>query len=596
MGSEMCIRDSIYIPMEERVNPLQLLIDEFESEETRVRVNAIRRLPIIAAVLGESSQAKGQILGFLDNVLASDENDEVLFGMAESLLSLSRYFKLKMVFIIEKLVCVEETVVRQKAVECYIALVKYLKKSEIREVLIPNVKKLAESDLFTTKISAINIMTDIYPACSEDDKKIIRNKLNQLFGEDSLMVRRVLASKMGTLCNFMSKSTVLSELINSFKTLTNDDSANVRILTIESLVDLAKNLNDEENKTHMIPIIITLTSDKSWRVKFNLAKHFPRIAKAVGREVTDSLVPIFSSLLRDPEGEVRISAVKALSTFVHLLKMERVNSILAYLQTLAKDTVELVRVNVAIVLQHILKMKLGQVSISIKDSVGGRIHSILKEIIMDENLEVKIEGMKIMEAWSGFVSSSDLKAIVNEILVYMEPSTQWRLRLAVVDSLMKIACKYKDSSLFSKNFKDIFLLGIKDKSHSVRQHTISFISPLSAFLDDNFLLTFLAVEMLQILEEDKKYSYQIRISSIYGIGMMHKEMKDEGTIVQLIVNQIIPLLDHKVVNIRQVAVKVLKEMLVRSKKKNLKESIKKGFKELLSKETDAEVRYLAKLM
>ena len=582
--------------MEERVNPLQLLIDEFESEETRVRVNAIRRLPIIAAVLGESSQAKGQILGFLDNVLASDENDEVLFGMAESLLSLSRYFKLKMVFIIEKLVCVEETVVRQKAVECYIALVKYLKKSEIREVLIPNVKKLAESDLFTTKISAINIMTDIYPACSEDDKKIIRNKLNQLFGEDSLMVRRVLASKMGTLCNFMSKSTVLSELINSFKTLTNDDSANVRILTIESLVDLAKNLNDEENKTHMIPIIITLTSDKSWRVKFNLAKHFPRIAKAVGREVTDSLVPIFSSLLRDPEGEVRISAVKALSTFVHLLKMERVNSILAYLQTLAKDTVELVRVNVAIVLQHILKMKLGQVSISIKDSVGGRIHSILKEIIMDENLEVKIEGMKIMEAWSGFVSSSDLKAIVNEILVYMEPSTQWRLRLAVVDSLMKIACKYKDSSLFSKNFKDIFLLGIKDKSHSVRQHTISFISPLSAFLDDNFLLTFLAVEMLQILEEDKKYSYQIRISSIYGIGMMHKEMKDEGTIVQLIVNQIIPLLDHKVVNIRQVAVKVLKEMLVRSKKKNLKESIKKGFKELLSKETDAEVRYLAKLM
>ena len=582
--------------MEERVNPLQLLIDEFESEETRVRVNAIRRLPIIAAVLGESSQAKGQILGFLDNVLATDENDEVLFGMAESLLSLSRYFKLKMVFIIEKLVCVEETVVRQKAVECYIALVKYLKKSEIREVLIPNVKKLAESDLFTTKISAINIMTDIYPACSEDDKKIIRNKLNQLFGEDSLMVRRVLASKMGTLCNFMSKSTVLSELINSFKTLTNDDSANVRILTIESLVDLAKNLNDEENKTHMIPIIITLTSDKSWRVKFNLAKHFPRISKAVGREVTDSLVPIFSSLLRDPEGEVRISAVKALSKFVNLLKMERINSILAYLQTLAKDTVDLVRVNVAIVLQHILKMKLGTVSVSVKDSIGGRIHSILKEVIMDENLEVKIEGMKILEDWASFISSSDIKPLVKEILVYMEPITKWRLRLAVIDSIMKIACKYKDSSLFSKNFKDVFLLGIKDKSHAVRQHTITFISPLSAFLDDNFLLTFLAVEMLQILEEDKKYSYQIRISSIYGIGMMHQEMKDEGSITQLIINQILPLLEHKVVNIRQVAVKVLKDIASRSKKKNLKETIRKGFKQLLTKETDVEVRYLAENM
>ena len=444
--------------MEERVNPLQLLMDEFESEETRVRVNAIRRLPIIAAVLGESSQAKGQIIGLLDNILNSDENDEVLFGMAESLHSLSRYFKLKMVFIIEKLVCVEETVVRQKAVECYIALVKYLKKSDIREVLIPNVKKLAESDKFTTKISAINIMTDIYPACSDEDKKIIRNKLNQLFGEDSLMVRRVLASKMGTLCNFMSKSTVLSELINSFKTLTNDDSANVRILTIGSLVDLAKNLNDEENKTHMIPIIITLTSDKSWRVKFNLAKHFPRISKAVGREVTDSLVPIFSSLLRDPEGEVRISAVKALAKFVNLLKSERINSILAYLQTLAKDPNDLVRVNVAIVIQNILKMKLPPISISSKDSLGGRIHSILKEVIIDENLEVKIEGMKILHDWAKFISPKDMKPIVKDIKIYMEPQTKWRLRYEVIDSLMIVACQYKDSSLFAKIFKDIFIL------------------------------------------------------------------------------------------------------------------------------------------
>jgi len=579
--------------MEERVNPLQLLMDEFESEETQVRVNAIRRLPIIAAVLGESSQAKGQILGFLDNVLNSDENDEVLYGMAESLLNLSRYFKLKMIFIIEKLVCVEETVVRQKAVECYIALVKYLKKSEIREVLIPNVKKLAESNKFTTKISAIHIMTEIYPACSEDDKKIIRNKLNTLFSEDSLMVRRVLASKMGTLCNFMSKSTVLSELIKSFKTLTNDDSANVRILTIESLVDLAKNLNDEENKTHMIPIIITLTSDKSWRVKYSLAKNFSNISKAVGREVTDSLVPIFSSLLRDPEGEVRISAVKALSKFIHMLKPERVGSILAYLQTLAKDNVNLVRVSVAVVLQNILKMKLPNINISVKDSIGGRIHSILKELVVDEDLEVKIEGMIILKKWGSFVKIEYLKEIIKEVGLYLTNETSWRLRNAVIDSLMELACFYKETNLFTKHFKDVFISGLRDKAYTVRENTIEYIKKLSTFLDDNYLVTYLGVEMLQTIDDPKKYNYQLRISSIYGIGIIHETVKDEGQIAQLIKHQILPLTNDNLMNIRYVAVKVLKSIAKRTKKKDLKESIRKSFKELLINETDKEIKFIA---
>ena len=581
--------------MEERVNPLQLLMDEFESEQTEVRVNAIRRLPIIAAVLGESSQAKGQILGFLDNVLSQDENDEVLYGMAESLLNLSRYFKLKMIFIIEKLVCVEETVVRDKAVECYISLVKYLKKSEIREVLIPNIKKLAESNKFTTKISAIHIMTEIYPACSEDDKKIIRNKLNTLFSEDSLMVRRVLASKMGTLCNYMSKSTVLSELIKSFKTLTNDDSANVRILTIESLVDLAKNLNDEENKTHMIPIIITLTSDKSWRVKHSLAKNFSNISKAVGREVTDSLVPIFSSLLRDPEGEVRISAVKALADFIQMLKPERVNSILAYLHTLSKDNVHLVRVSVAQVLQNILNMKLSSINISIKDSIGGRIHSVLKELIFDEDLEVKIEGMHILGKWGNYVKFEDLKDVIKEVQGYLDKVPSWRLRNAIIHSLLDLSCVYSQMSIFSKHFKDIFVFGIRDNACVVRQNTITYITKLSKFLNDNYLLTYLGVEMLQVIDDPNKFSYQKRISSIYGMGILHRTMKDKGPVNQLIMNQILPLLENQLRNVRYVTVKVLKDIYNMTKEKDIKEAIRKKFKELLINENDKEIIFIAHL-
>ena len=119
-------------------------------------------------------------------------------------------------------------------------------------------RKLSESNSLTTKISAIDVMTEMYPLCADEEKKIIRSRFNVLFGEDSLMVRRVLASKLGTLCGFMGRPLVVTELIKSFKLLSNDDSAKVRIITINSLVKLADCLSEEENKNHMIPIIIKL--------------------------------------------------------------------------------------------------------------------------------------------------------------------------------------------------------------------------------------------------------------------------------------------------------------------------------------------------
>ena len=116
------------------------------------------------------------------------------------------------------------------------------------------------------------------------------------------------------------------------KTLALDDSDSVRIICIESLVDLAHVLNDDENKSYLIPIIIQLTGDKSWKVKLHLAKYFANLAKALGKDISEnSLFSIFSTLLRDLENEVRIEAVKSLKKFVELITEDKLMGILAYL-------------------------------------------------------------------------------------------------------------------------------------------------------------------------------------------------------------------------------------------------------------------------
>jgi len=46
---------------------------------------------------------------------------------------------------------------------------------------------------------------------------------------------------------------------------------------LDSLKQIARLLNKEENKTHTLPIIIAGTEDKSWKIRLALAKNFAKV-------------------------------------------------------------------------------------------------------------------------------------------------------------------------------------------------------------------------------------------------------------------------------------------------------------------------------
>jgi len=46
---------------------------------------------------------------------------------------------------------------------------------------------------------------------------------------------------------------------------------------LNSLKQIAKLLNKDENKTHTLPIIIGATEDKSWKIRLALAKNFAAV-------------------------------------------------------------------------------------------------------------------------------------------------------------------------------------------------------------------------------------------------------------------------------------------------------------------------------
>ena len=137
-----------------------------------------------------------------------------------------------------------------------------------------------------------------------------------------------------------------------------------------------------------MPLIIQAAEDKSWRVRLCLSKNFTDIAVSFGKEVTDmSLIQTFSNLLKDPEVDVKIEAVKSLSEFVKIISPERISYLLPQVTALGKDPLSIVRASVGGIIKGMVQ------SIS-KDQAYQNVQPLIKDLMKDDSQEVRKGGIE----------------------------------------------------------------------------------------------------------------------------------------------------------------------------------------------------------
>lgn len=339
-------------------------------------------------------------------------------------------------------------------------------------------------------------------------------------------------------------------------------------------------------------MIIKLTNDKSWRVKHHLAKNFSLISRAVGKDVSDSLIPVFAKLLRDSEKEVRLQAVRSLAGFVSLLKVEKLGSILGNLETLASDHVPLIRAAAAEVLGSMIQIKSLKNMLGAKENMGKRVHTIIKSLVLDENIEVQLEAYKVVRQY-GVYGNHDMPEIQNSLKTVLESHSSWRLRAAALDTLMHLAVLSKDQKNFEKNYKKTFSAGLRDEAERVRALACGYIPKLATFMEDGYVVTTFGVDLLTIISDSSKFSYQVRISALYGFGHLYGSLGKKDQADQLILAQILPLHKDPLANVRMVALKVLRDIFDVIKKPDVKEEIKKVVMEVRANEKDPETLHIA---
>ncbi|AQL02361.1 Serine/threonine-protein phosphatase 2A 65 kDa regulatory subunit A beta isoform [Zea mays] len=308
--------------IDEPLYPIAVLIDELKNEDIQLRLNSIRRLSTIARALGEERTRK-ELIPFLSE--NNDDEDEVLLAMAEELGVFIPYVggvEHAHVLLppLETLCTVEETCVRDKAVESLCRIGAQMKETDIVDWFIPVVKRLAAGEWFTARVSSCGLFHIAYPSALDQLKTELRTIYGQLCQDDMPMVRRAAASNLGKFAATVEQNHLKTEIMSIFDDLT-QDVAGIISCSLSFLFEIT---------------VCELSSDSSQHVRSALASVIMGMAPVLGKDATmEQLLPIFLSLLKDEFPDVRLNIIS---------KLDQVNQVIGIdflSQTLLPAIVEL---------------------------------------------------------------------------------------------------------------------------------------------------------------------------------------------------------------------------------------------------------------
>ncbi|CAG8663258.1 18260_t:CDS:2, partial [Racocetra fulgida] len=321
---------------EDSLYPIAVLLDELRADDVNFRLNAIRRLSTIALALGVQ-RTRDELIPFLDESI--DDEDEVLLALAEELGNFCEYVGGKehahiILGPLENLAAVEETLVREKAVESLTKIAVVLSQQQIEEYYIPLIKRLGTGDWFTSRTSACGLYAAGYQSATPSSQEELRLMFKALAQDDTPMVRRAAAANLGKFAKKIPKEHVILDIIPLFSKLAEDEQDSVRLLTVEDLVaiaEIAKAVGDEVTRENLVMAFVNLlkdneaevrtaasgqvpdlVTDTSQHVRASLATQISGLAPILGKEaylLSQNLLPAIVELAEDKQWRVRLAII-----------------------------------------------------------------------------------------------------------------------------------------------------------------------------------------------------------------------------------------------------------------------------------------------
>ncbi|GBB86608.1 hypothetical protein RclHR1_00130049 [Rhizophagus clarus] len=581
MNTDIDNEDSLY--------PIAVLLDELRADDVNFRLNAIKRLSTIALALGVQ-RTRDELVPFLDESI--DDEDEVLLALAEELGNFVEYVGGKdhahiILGPLENLAAVEETLVREKAVESLTKIAIVLSQQQIEEYYIPLIKRLGSGDWFTSRTSACGLYAAAYQTATPSSQDELRSMFKQLCQDDTPMVRRAAAANLGKFAKKIPKEQVVLDIIPLFSKLAQDEQDSVRLLTVEDLVAIAEILTKEESKTYLLQTLRSMVSDKSWRVRYMIAENFVKIAKAVGEEVTrDDLVLAFVHLLKDNEAEVRTAASGQVPGFAQNIDKQTILShILPCVKDLVTDTSQHVRASLATQIS-------GLAPILGKEATTEHLLPLFLQLLKDEFPDVRLNIISKLEQVNEVIGIELLSQNLLPAIVELAEDKQWRVRLAIIEYIPLLASQL-GVAFFDEKLGNLCMSWLGDNVYSIREAATVNLKKLTEVFGVEWAKTTIIPKVLAMGNHP---NYLYRMTTIFAITTMAPAVTPEVIrdcilpTVNNLVSDPIPNIRFNVAKSYEVLIPVLKQS---QETVVLLDAQVKPALDKLREDSDADVKYFA---
>ena len=142
---------------------------------------------------------------------------------------------------------------------------------------------------FTSRISACGIFADAYGRVPPFAQEEMRTVFAQLSRDDTPMVRRAASEALTAFAEVVEAGVIVEHLTPLFTSLSQDSQDSVKLLSVDSCVAVAKRLDDEAKRKAVLPVVLALAADGSYRVRWSVASRIVDLAQEAERLGCDSV-------------------------------------------------------------------------------------------------------------------------------------------------------------------------------------------------------------------------------------------------------------------------------------------------------------------
>ncbi|XP_055338980.1 serine/threonine-protein phosphatase 2A 65 kDa regulatory subunit A alpha isoform-like [Paramacrobiotus metropolitanus] len=568
--------------------PIAVLIDELRNEDVQLRLNSIKKLSTIALALG-AERTRGELLPFLTDTIYDE--DEVLLALAEQLGSFTSLvggpeFVHCLLPPLESLSTVEETVVREKAVESLRTIADQHSAEHLERYFVPMIKRLSQGDWFTSRTSACGLYAVAYPRLSTAVKADLRKLFTGLCADDTPMVRRAAAAKLGEFAKVVEQEFLKADLIPEFFRLAQDEQDSVRLLAVEACASIASLLPKDEIEKRLVPSLKAAVEDRSWRVRYMVADKLVELQNALGPELSKTeLVPAYQNLLRDGEAEVRTAAAGKLKEFCNNLPSEGreqiiLSNIIPCVKELVNDSSQHVKAALATVIMGLAPL-LGN------EKTVEHLLPLFLIMLKDEVPEVRLNIISNLESVNSVIGVKQLSQSLLPAIVELAEDGKWRVRLAIIEYMPLLASQL-GVDFFDEKLTALCLAWLVDQVHAIRDAATKNLRRLV----EKFGLDWAKQTVIpKITELSKAQSYLHRLICLQCIRNLADVVGREAS-MKLLLPILMILAVDPVPNVRFNVAKTLREVAPTLDEGTRTNQVKQALQKL-KEDKDADVQHFA---